>query len=171
MKGIIIPLDDWAAGRREFRFQAGLEFFQKFGNEDILDAAISIRADVDKKGAASADADISISGTLTVSCDRCLEPVSIPIEKVVYLKAGRNPSLEGDLSEDGREPVELEADGGLDISQVVYDYSLLSLPMQRIHPEGKCNPDTVIYLGREERKNEEADIENSPFSALKGLFK
>ena len=42
------------------------------------------------------------------------------------------------------------------MSQIVYDYVCLSLPLQRVHPEGECNPDTVRFLGQEERKDEEA---------------
>ena len=45
------------------------------------------------------------------------------------------------------------------------------MPLQRVHPEGQCNPDTVRFLGQSEQVNEEAGNENSPFAALKGLFK
>jgi uncharacterized metal-binding protein YceD (DUF177 family) len=56
-----------------------------------------------------------------------------------------------------------------DLSQAVYDYVCLSLPIQRVHPEGECNPDTVRFLSQVERPDEEAAA-SSPFAALKGLF-
>ena len=56
-----------------------------------------------------------------------------------------------------------------DLSQAVYDFVCLSLPLQRLHPEGECDPNTVRFLSHKEQGNEEA-ANNSPFAALKGLF-
>ena len=38
----IIPLNGWAAGEREYRWQADNKFFQKFDNTEILDAAVEV---------------------------------------------------------------------------------------------------------------------------------
>ena len=59
-----------------------------------------------------------------------------------------------------------------DLSQAVYDFVCLSLPLQRLHPEGQCDPNTVRFLSHKERGDEEAEAAaaNSPFAALKGLF-
>ncbi len=151
----IIPLNDWAAGERTFHFQAGLEFFQKFDNQEILDADVNAEVRVNKKGAHKAEATLSLTGTVTVPCDRCLEPLTLPVDA---------------------EPSEVFTPGegpDWDLSQAVYDYACLSLPMQKVHPEGKCNPDTVRFLSQNVRGNEEAEATtsaNSPFAALKGLF-
>ncbi|MBQ1648310.1 MAG: DUF177 domain-containing protein, partial [Bacteroidales bacterium] len=75
-----------------------------------------------------------------------------------------------DESADGREVLLHEVtDQQLDLGQIVYDYICLSLPMQRVHPEGKCNPDTVRFLGRTIEVPDSGDDQN-PFSVLKGLF-
>jgi NitT/TauT family transport system permease protein len=62
-----------------------------------------------------------------------------------------------------------ESDSNLDLSQIVYDYTCLSLPMQRIHEDGKCNPSTVKYLSSEDRS--QSDDDSNPFSKLKELIK
>ena len=36
----------------------------------------------------------------------------------------------------------------LDLSQDIYDYILVSLPMQRVHPDGGCNGETIKYLSK-----------------------
>ena len=155
MKSIIIPLNDWAAGERKFHAHADLEFFQQFDNTEILDADVNVEVRVVKEGTRKVEAELHLSGTVTVPCDRCLEPLAVPVEA--------NPS-------EVFEPEVLSEDW--DLSQAVYDYVCLSLPLQRVHPEGECNPDTVRFLGQEERENEEAEATgaNSPFAALKGLF-
>ena len=154
MKSVIIPLNDWAAGERKFHSHADLEFFQKFDNSEILDADVDVDIRVVKDGRNKIEADLCLKGTVTVPCDRCLDPVTIPVEA--------EPS-------ETLTPGEGESDW--DLSQAVYDYVCLSLPLQRVHPEGECNPDTVRFLSQKEQRNEEAEANaNSPFAALKGLF-
>ena len=154
MKPFVIPLNDWAAGERKFHSQAGLEFFQSFGNTEIQDAHVGVDIRVVKEGTRKVEADLHLSGTVTVLCDRCLEPLEIRVEA--------SPSEVFTLD---------TVNEDWDLSQAVYDYVCLSLPMQRVHPEGACNPDTVRFLSQVEREDEEAEAEaNSPFAALKGLF-
>ena len=151
MKSIIIPLGGWAAGERSFRFHADTEFFQAFDNTEILNADVEVEVRVVKEGA-KAEAELHLRGTVTVPCDRCLEPLQVPVEE--------------DPSEEFKTELVKE---DWDLSQAVYDYICLSLPLQRVHPEGECNPDTVRFLGQVGRVDEEA-APSSPFAALKGLF-
>ena len=169
MTPCIIPLNDWAAGERKYRFQAGLEFFQQFDNTEILDAAVQVEVVVRKEGMRKVEADLHLQGTVTLPCDRCLEPLELPVE--AHPSFSIRFDVPGqDLSEDGKEIIALgAADAQLDMRQAVYDYVLLSLPLQRMHPEGECNPETVRFLSQEARTDEEA-AQNSPFAALKGLF-
>ena len=46
----VIPLNGWAAGERNFRWQADNKFFQKFDNTEILDAAVEVEARAVKSG-------------------------------------------------------------------------------------------------------------------------
>ena len=153
MNGFIIPLNDWAAGERKFLSHAGKEFFLRFDNTEILDADVNVEIRVFKEGMQKVEADLHLLGTVTVPCDRCLEPLKVPVEAT--------PS---EVFTPGEDP-------DWDLSQAVYDYICRSLPMHRVHPEGECNPDTVRFLSHKVRGNEEAEAEaNSPFAALKGLF-
>jgi uncharacterized metal-binding protein YceD (DUF177 family) len=69
--------------------------------------------------------------------------------------------MEGD-----REVLVVEDPAALDMRQVVYDYVYMSLPIQRVHPEGECDPETVKYLSAGEPVEEETPEETSPFAAL-----
>ena len=154
MSAMIIPLNDWAVGEREYRFHADTEFFQTFDNSEILDADVNVEVRVVKDGRNKVEADLRLKGTVTVHCDRCLDPVAIPVEDA--------PS---ETLTPGAGEVEW------DLSQAVYDFVCLALPLQRLHPEGECDPDTVRFLSHKEREDEEAEASaNSPFAALKGLF-
>ena len=170
MEAFIIPLSDWAAGERSYRFHAGIEFFQAFDNTEILDADVLVEAVVSKQGGHKVEADLHLKGTVTVPCDRCLDPLVLPVEENPSFSVRFDVPEAADLSEDGKEVLPLSgANADLDLSQVVYDYVCLSMPLQRVHPEGGCNQATVRFLSQEERRNEEA-APSSPFAALKGLF-
>lgn len=155
MDDMIIPLNGWAAGERSFRFRAGTEFFHGFDNTEILDAGVDVAVTVVKRGERKVEVRLCLDGRMTVVCDRCLEALTLPVAAQPVLDA----ETEGLYSEEG----------DIDLRQAVYDFACLSLPMQRVHPEGACNPDTVRFLRQEGRKDEEA-ASSSPFSALKGLF-
>ena len=167
----IIPLNGWAAGERTFRWLAGIKFFQKFDNAEILDADLEIGAKAVKSGH-YIGVDLDVQGSVTVPCDRCLEDLTLPVDvhPSFSVKFGEGTASEDGMREGSREILLVDAsDTDLDLSQVIYDYVCLSLPMQRVHADGECNPDTVRFL-RQEQENEEAGETNSPFAALKGLF-
>ena len=172
---LMIPLNGLPAGKSVFSWHAGKEFFDGFDNSEVLDADLSVRAEVEKSGS-YLGADISLDGTLTVACDRCLEDLAMPVDETVRLsfKFGDEPAGGGaDPAEGERETVWLPTDGGdIDLSQIVYDYACLALPMQRVHPEGGCDPAACRWIGKQDSESEEPveTPSDSPFAALKGLF-
>ncbi len=168
----IIPLNGLAAGKKEFRWQAGKEFFEAFENAEILDAELVINAVAEKSGRYFG-IDCEIDGQVTVTCDRCLEDLDMPIETEIMLsvKFGDEEASE-EHQESEREIIFVpEGDAEFDMSQIIYDYVCLALPMQRHHEEGDCNPEAIKYLAGAEPVETEALEANNPFAALKGLIK
>ncbi len=165
----IIPLNGLKEGAAAYSWHAGAEFFKGFGNEEIKDADIRAEAQAVKSGK-YIGVDCRISGTVTVECDRCLGDLTLPVEteRKFSVKFGENASQDG--SEEGeRETLVLpETDTDLDMGQIIYDYTCLSLPMQRIHPEGGCDPEALKYLGAGKPEDVSAD---SPFGSLEELLK
>ena len=112
----------------EFDRTIGKEFFESFGNPDILDARLDVFCDILRHGV-TVDVECSISGTVTVPCDRCLEPLDIPVDT----EFSETYAPEGDE---------------LDFSQEVYDFVCTALPLQRVHAEGSCNSETIKFLSK-----------------------
>ena len=128
LQPFVVKLTSLAPGKSHFSWHAGPEFFEIFGNQEILDADLEVTADVVNHGL-TVDAACVISGSVTVACDRCLEDLVIPVET----------SLEESYTPESDE---------LDLRQDVYDYVCISLPLQRVHPEGECNQETTKYLSK-----------------------
>lgn len=143
------------------------EFFESFGNVEILDAEVFVDV-LARKSQSGALIDILLKGSLTVPCDRCLEDLSVPVEEEVRLEA-RREGLAETAAEDGREIIFLHDDElTVDLSQAVYDYLCLSLPIQRCHAEGECNPAVMKYL--DGAGSSDGIPENGAFAALASLF-
>lgn len=167
----IIPLNGLTAGENNFFWQAGKEFFDSFENSEILDAQLDIEAQVEKSGR-YIGVDCYVSGKVVVECDRCLEELVMPVDLDVKLSVKFGEAEASDESQDGeREVIFLPVDNTeLDIMQVVYDYVCLSLPLQRVHEDGDCNPEALKYLEGPEVVEISEEADKNPFAALKGLF-
>ena len=168
----IIPLNGLAAGMTEFSWQAGKEFFDSFENSEILGAHLDADVRVEKSGR-YIGVDCDVRGEVTVECDRCLDELDMPIDVEIKLivKYGNEESSE-EPQQGEREVIFIpETDAEMDMSQIIYDYVCLSLPMQRMHDEGECNPEVMKRYGTpgEPEINEEEGA--NPFSALKDMFK
>ena len=122
----MVRLIDLKPGTSRHEWHLGGEFFEVFGNSEILGADIEVNAKVNSHGA-TVDVACEIRGEVTVACDRCLEDLELPVET----------SFEESYAPEGVE---------LDLSQDVYDFICTSLPLKRVHPEGECNQETVGYL-------------------------
>ena len=167
----IIPLNGLAAGENHFSWHAGKEFFEAFENAEILDADLDVSVTVEKSGR-YVGVDCEIDGSVMVSCDRCMEDLQMPIGADIMLsvKFGEEESSD-DHQEGEREIVFVpEGDAEMDLSQIIYDYVCLALPMQRHHDDGDCNPEAMRYLTAGEPVKVEGDV-NNPFAALKELMK
>ena len=166
----IIPLNGLAAGENRFSWHAGKEFFEVFENTEILDADLEVSVVVEKSGR-YLGVDCAVDGTVTVACDRCLEDLQMPVGADIMLSVKFGDEESSDERQEGEREIIFVPDGDaeLDMSQVVYDYVCLALPMQRHHDEGQCNPDAVRYLSDGEPVENTDD--SNPFAALKEMMK
>ena len=125
----MIDICELKRGENRLEWSVGKEFFEGFGNQEILDAELEVEASVVSHGL-SVDAQVSVNGVLTVPCDRCLDALPIPVSAC--------------FSESY-----VPEDGVLDLSQDVYDYACTSLPLQRVHPDGECDEEVTKYLSKQ----------------------
>lgn len=170
----LIPMNGLAGGKTSYLRHAGKEFFISFENSDIHDAELAVEIGVEKIGR-KIFMDCRITGSVVVSCDRCLEDLTIPVDVPVKLEIKFGDSAE-EIQEtgQGRETVVLpHNEDVLDMEQIVYDYVCTSLPVKKVHPEGECDAEVMRHLGNQtghdgDGKTSEGD---SPFSALKNYFR
>lgn len=104
------------------------------------------------KGLSTLQLEISIDGSVVVSCDRCLEEITTPIhfDGVLIVRLTNEVQNSEFVIDDKAEDTLLlnPMIEELDLKEYLYDSVILSLPLQRVHPENEegvsgCNPDML----------------------------
>jgi uncharacterized protein len=152
-----LPLSGLKVGRYTFDFEIGDKFFVQFEESEIREGSLHANIEMDNRSS-HFDILVKITGSVKISCDRCLEWFLLPIvcENRLLVKLGKT------WDEDDPDMITIPADDQeLDIKQYVYEYIHLALPIKRIHPDdndGKstCDPEMlrkinehIIYAEKE----------------------
>jgi uncharacterized metal-binding protein YceD (DUF177 family) len=164
-----IPLIGLKEGQHTFDFKIGEEFFELFEESEIKEGSLIALVELVKRSS-HVEVLIRISGTVEISCDRCLEMFSHPIdcENNLLLKFGKS------LEDSDPDIISLAADEPeLDLKQHLYEFIHLALPIKRVHPDdknGKSSCDPVMLKKLEELIVEEKEEIDPRWDELKKLM-
>ena len=108
---------------------------------------------------------LSISGCLSLKCQRCLEPLTWPVRIETCLTV-LDSDAQTDLIASPFDSVLISADG-LDIVAVIEDEILATLPMVPVHNDGsQCRPSG----GEDNNLLPETELTKRPFADLASLM-
>lgn len=131
-----IPFRGLKNGRYDYRFAIGRELFAAYPDSEIRGGACEAEV-VMERAETQLVLDVAIRGHVVVPCDRCLEDCDIPVDFAGRLVV-RISDEQGEY--DGEQLWVSPADEEVDLMQYLYESVVLSLPYQRVHPEGQCDP-------------------------------
>jgi uncharacterized protein len=80
----------------------------------------------------------AVRASLRMVCQRCLEPVEVPLDVAVRLVAVRT-EVEADRLDEGEDAL-VAVDGRVFLPDLVEDELLLAMPQVPMHPAGVCRP-------------------------------
>jgi uncharacterized metal-binding protein YceD (DUF177 family) len=150
-----LPISGLKEGRHYYDFEINKEFFEQFEESEVKEGNLKAVIEADKRST-HIDLVIRIRGDVRISCDRCLGVFSqtIDCENRLLIKFGKvHDESDPDI-------ITMPADENeLDLRQYFYEYIVLALPIQRVHPNDKngkstCNPEMLKKL-KEHIVNEE----------------
>lgn len=108
----------------------------------------------------------SVSGSVALECQRCLQPVQYDLQSHFRLGIVYNDemarALPGDL-----EPLMLLPDQSLDLADMIEEELLLSLPMYAAHEPGDCQIQTEFKP--DDQDESPATEKDNPFKVLESL--
>ena len=108
-------------------------------------------------------------GTVTVTCDRCLDDMeqSVEADNKLIVKFGAA------YAEDDDTVTIDEQEGMLDVSWLIYEFIMLAIPIKHVHAPGKCNSAMTRKLeelsGAVRSGEEEAEAVDPRWEKLKNL--
>lgn len=133
-----IPFVGLKIGTHPYEFNIHKAFFEGIEDSMLEDADLTIRLALEKKETMMI-AQFELNGTLTTTCDRCNDPIAVPVENSyrIIFKFGNEVSDDENL-------IILEPEAyEIDFSSILYELMVISLPPRVIHPDGTCNPEVM----------------------------
>jgi uncharacterized metal-binding protein YceD (DUF177 family) len=148
LKHFIIPFRGLKQGVHQYEYHIGKEFFQRLEYAEVSNGNVNVDLELTKQERMLIF-DFTIDGFVEVPCDRCLGEFNQVIagkEKLI-VKFGEEWEEESDDV-----IIIPEGEYQFDTSKYIYEYIMLLLPMQRIHPDDEngmttCDQDMVNRLG------------------------
>lgn len=134
----------------QFEYLISESFFKNFPESDIEKCKIEVKLDFDKRENFFL-LTFYIDGIVERACDRCSEPYNQEIfgdyEIAVKYGNGENP-VDEDVVYISRN------DDFLDVSNLIYEFILLSIPLRCVHPEdekgeSQCNQEVIKKISNE----------------------
>jgi len=149
-----IPLRGFLSGSQKFAYELDDKYFKDIDNDDIRKGNVHVQVFV-KKLTGTFEFSFQLEGFVKVPCDRCLDDVEMPVDYTgkLFVKFGKTYSEESDDV-----IIIPEEDGEINIAWFLYEFALLSLPMKRIHPPGKCNKVVSEKLKKHAISDEDSDV-------------
>ena len=128
----------------DYDFVVDNDLFAAYESREVLGGKCDVKV-VLKKTDSQLDVDVTIEGSVVCECDRCLEPCDVDIDYEGHLIV-RLSTEQGEY--DGEVMWLNPAEENLDLTQYIYESIILSLPYQRVHTEGECNPDMMARFAQ-----------------------
>ena len=146
------------------------DFFQSLDGSQLEHGALHVSVSI-RKMTGFFELLFHTEGSVTVSCDRCLDDMEQPIET-----ENRMMVKLGDTYSDDDDTVTIdENEGILDLSWFIYEFIMLAIPIKHVHAPGKCNSAMTQKLeelsGAVRSGEEEAEAIDPRWEALLKLKK
>ena len=165
----IIRLNGLPTGSHQYEFKVTNSFFDTRDYSDIKGANVSVEVELLKQNSVIT-LTFSLSGTLSVLCDRCTKPYDVEIESVekMHLRFG-------DPDEPHAEDVFVlpHGENELDVSPPLFEFITLALPTRLVPCEEdetfKCDKETLNKLNNISVDESEPKPETSIWDKLKNI--
>mgnify|MGYP003515542650 FL=1 len=132
----IIDLSRLPVGTHRFDFQLNNEFFSSLEKTEILGGEVSAKVTLNLRED-DYSLNIAVHGTVSVVCDRCLDPMPLEIDD--------EQEIWSDEENDDRSTFNIQH-STLDLFWLAYEIVSVNIPIVHSHQPGECNPQMELLL-------------------------
>lgn len=141
----LLPLKGVSTGTQSFKYHLDGAFFNgEDDKNDVTDSDVDVALTADYRADGRVELDFAFSGSISVPCDRCLDPMTIDIDTTYHLSVKEGKQLDDSTDNVLEVPAEMRS---LDIAPAMRDTVLLCIPIMHTHAdESQCNSDMLNTL-------------------------
>lgn len=137
-------------GEHVYEFSVGDEFMRERGAPaETRDWAAQVKLRFNRQQSFF-QLHFDISGSVTVPCDRCGDdfPLALWDEFDLLVKLTGEDEDEKETDDEADVAFVSRHETVIDISGWIYEFVMLSMPLQKVHPDGQCNPEALKLLNQ-----------------------
>ena len=145
------------SGEHVFNYSITDAFFEKFEKPEFNNAAVDVRMVMDKKQGCFL-LKFFINGKVTIMCDRCGDDYELLLwdEFELLVKQIDDAEVARKSEDDAEVAYIARSESILDVSTWIYEFIILSVPMQHIHPDDNegnstCNQQVLEFLKNQQQ--------------------
>ena len=133
LDGYKVDLKGMTSDTVSYRWQADNDFFSAVQGPEIRHGLLDVALRV-KRTSGAYELEFQLKGEVEVTCDRCLEPMDLPIEALSTLKV----VMGEEYADDGEIVTVPEREGTINVAWNIYEFAALQIPLRHVHPDGEC---------------------------------
>jgi len=167
-KDLVVRFGGLREGIYNYSFKIDKKFFNSFDVDYINEATIDIDLEVDKRTTFMVFS-FNLEGEILTDCDRCNDELKLEIvsERKIYIKFAE------DFGEESDEVLLIpQSEVEFDISQLLYEFITLEIPIKKTHEIEDCNQEVIKKLSelRPDKATVKKETSIDPrWNALKNL--
>lgn len=140
----ILQLKTMPQGKHSFAFELDDIYFEQVESNLITGGDVAVNGTIERVGSVFT-IDMTFDGEVDTTCDRCLGVLTLPVETEARLVVKFGETYNDESDEIIIVP---EREGVVDLTWPLYEFVVLSLPMQRMHDEDACDPEMISVMTR-----------------------
>ena len=141
LDGYIVDLKGLSSDTVSYHWEADNDFFSAVQGPEIKAGSLDVALRV-KQTSGTFELEFQLKGEVEVTCDRCLEPMSQPIDALCTLRV----KMGEEYADDGDVVTIPEREGIINVAWNIYEFAALQIPLRHVHP------DCPSLISREEEK-------------------
>ncbi|MGI8891930.1 MAG: YceD family protein [Bacteroidia bacterium] len=166
----IIPFSGLSQGIHEYEYHIDKDFFAELEYSLLSESSVDVKVSMNKTETMLL-LDFDIEGTVNLQCDRCTDYFDLPVKgrNKLIVKFGEATVEENDLI-----LILSDKEHELNISQYIYEYINLLVPMRHLHQDdakgnSTCNQEMLDIIEKVSHKQKDPDEIDPRWEALKKL--
>lgn len=149
-RNFYVQFEGLKEGLHHFDYRVEDTFFTAFEGSLIEKGKLRVHLEFEKKSNMMV-LNFSIQGEVTTECDRCGDPLEVPLkfnQKLIVKFGDENENASEEIAFIPHSAYEL------DVASFIYEFAVLAMPLRKVHPKGECNEEALARLNAMQVKSE-----------------